>query len=350
MLEKNKQEVSEVNGSVVIQAGGDVNNYGLGYNDVKAISQDVISQYLSSLTNVALDTFKKRIAELERIFIEKLEHLDAPHVEEKLKTPHMQIIMRETMEDYAKSEDANTREELVDLLIERLKVNENDDEKFLIEDAIKVLPSITEKQGDFLAALFFLHHFNGQSLSRKYRSLFLSSLLMSIFTTIIINPMAKYLYHFNELFFIPNSFAYILFFVIIFLFTSFCFFLFANIFVRIQIRKKFYDDYFRMILRPYVYPMKMNSRFDVDHLKQSHCCAESSKNNYIERFLMANETYWIVYGKVPLTLFDKSLWTIFNRQKVISNVDLTPLGVYIGKRIFTKIRGVHAYDMDIHFK
>ena len=27
MLEKNKQEVSDVNGSVVIQAGGDINNY-----------------------------------------------------------------------------------------------------------------------------------------------------------------------------------------------------------------------------------------------------------------------------------------------------------------------------------
>ena len=149
MLEKNEQEVSNVNGSVVQQANGNINNYGLGYNDVKAISQDVISQYLSSLTNVALDTFRKRIAEFERIFIEKLDYLETPHAEEKLKTPNMQITMRMTMEEYAKSEDANTREELVDLLIERLKVNENDDEKFLIEDAIKILPSITEKQGNF---------------------------------------------------------------------------------------------------------------------------------------------------------------------------------------------------------
>ena len=101
-------------------------------------------------------------------------------------------------------------------------------------------------------------------------------------------------------------------------------------------------------LRPYVYPMKMNSSFDVDHLKQIHCCAKSSNKIIFEKFLRANETYCIVYGNVPLTLIDKSLWAIWNRQKGISDVYLTPLGVYIGSRIFTKITGVQAYDMDTY--
>ena len=47
MLEKNKQEASNICGSFIQQANGDIHNHGLGYNDVKDICQDIVRQQLS---------------------------------------------------------------------------------------------------------------------------------------------------------------------------------------------------------------------------------------------------------------------------------------------------------------
>jgi hypothetical protein len=153
MLEKNKQEISDVSDSFVQQANGDIHNYGLGYNDVKAICHDVVRQELAIVTREASETLNREISSFEERFIEKLQQLEDPKVIEKLGTPKLQLILHSTMKEYATSNNIETKEELIDLLIERLKADENSSEIFLIDTAIEILPKINKSQCYFLGAL-----------------------------------------------------------------------------------------------------------------------------------------------------------------------------------------------------
>lgn len=153
MLEKNKQEVSNVSDSLVQLANGDIHNHGLGYNDVKAICRDVVRQELAIVTKEATETFHQEISAFENQFVDRLEKLENPQIMEKLKTPKIQFALHDTMKEYAKTDDRNTKEELVDLLIERLKVEEHTTEQYLIDESIKIIPNLSLYQTYFLGAL-----------------------------------------------------------------------------------------------------------------------------------------------------------------------------------------------------
>ena len=153
MLERNKQEVSDISNSFVQQANGDIKNYGLGYNDVKAICRDVVRQELAIVTREATNTLNQEISAFENQFIGRLEKLENPQVIDKLKTPKLQFVLHDTMKEYAKTEDIDTKEELVDLLIERLKVEEHTTEQYLIDESIKIIPNLSLCQAFFLGAL-----------------------------------------------------------------------------------------------------------------------------------------------------------------------------------------------------
>jgi hypothetical protein len=141
MLERNDQEISNVNGSVVQQANGDINNFGLGYSDVKAICRDVVRQELAIVTKEATDTFHQEISAFENQFVGRLEKLENPQAMEKLRTPKLQFVLHDAIKEYAKTDDIDTKEELVDLLIERLKVEEHTTEQYLIDEigSVKLL-------------------------------------------------------------------------------------------------------------------------------------------------------------------------------------------------------------------
>lgn len=153
MLENNKQEIANINNSLVQQANGDINNYGLGYNDVKEICRDVIRQELAIVTKEATNTLNQEISAFENQFIDRLEKLENPHVVDKLKTPKLQFVLHDTMKEFAKTDNLDTKEELVELLIERLKINEHSTEQILIDDAIKIIPKLSLAASYFLGAL-----------------------------------------------------------------------------------------------------------------------------------------------------------------------------------------------------
>jgi hypothetical protein len=153
MSEKNKQEISEISDSFVQQANGDINIYGLGYKDVKDICHDVVRQELSIVTKEAVDTFHREILNFEDQFIDRLEKLENPQVAGKLATPKLQFVLHDTLKEYAKTDDTNTKEELVDLMIERLRVDEHTTEQHLIDESIKVLPNLSLPQAYFLGVL-----------------------------------------------------------------------------------------------------------------------------------------------------------------------------------------------------
>ena len=188
MMEMNKQEVSNVSDSFVQQANGDVhNNFGLAYNDVKEICHDVVRQELAIVTKEATDIFHQEVSAFENQFVERLEKLGNPQVMEKLRLPKLQFALHDTIKEYAKTDDADTKEELVDLLIDRLKVNEHSTEQYLIDESIKILPNLSLAQTYFLGALTFRkimnqgYSFNVDKHLSKRAMLVLKSLGYNVF-------------------------------------------------------------------------------------------------------------------------------------------------------------------------
>jgi len=154
MLEKNKQEVSNINDSFVQQANGNIHNYGLAYNDVKEICRDVVRQEFQIVTKDAIDKLNKIIEEFQSRLIEKLSELKDQTIINKFREPRYQFVLHDTMKEYAQSDNETLKIELIDILIDRLHVDEDSTLRFVIENAIHILPKLTLPTSQLLGAMY----------------------------------------------------------------------------------------------------------------------------------------------------------------------------------------------------
>lgn len=143
MFEMNKQEASNISNSSVQQAKGNIYNYGVSYSDVKDICRDVIRQEFQIVTQEAVDKLNKIIEEFQTRLIEKIAELNDQEVISKFKEPRYQFILHDAIKEYAQTDNEDTKEDLVGVLIDRLQVDENSTERFVVEDAIKIIPKLS---------------------------------------------------------------------------------------------------------------------------------------------------------------------------------------------------------------
>ncbi len=153
MLEKNKQEASNVSNSIIQQANGDINNFGVSYNDVKEICRDVIRQEFQIVTNEAVDKLNRLIEEFQNRLIEKIMGLKDQKVIGRFKEPRYQFVLHDAIKEYAQTDNEDTKEDLVEVLIDRLQVEENSTERFVVEDAIKIIPKLSFALTRFLGSI-----------------------------------------------------------------------------------------------------------------------------------------------------------------------------------------------------
>ena len=152
MFEKIKQGISNIRSSIVQQVNGDINNYGLGYNDVKEICRDVFRQEFQIVTKEAVDRLNQIIEEFQERLLEKIAELEDKDLINKFKEPKFQFILHDTIKEFAQTEVVETKEELVDILLDRLQADENSTEKFVIEEATHIIPKLTLAQSRLLGA------------------------------------------------------------------------------------------------------------------------------------------------------------------------------------------------------
>lgn len=154
MLERNKQEVSDANNSSIMQSGRDIIiNNGIGVDEVKEIVFETIKQELSNMAEEAQESFLNKLQIFSNQFISKIESSVNQLAIEKLRLPKIQIVLHNSLIGFIKTDNASIKEELVDLLLERIKENEGDTKQFIIDEAIKVVPNISIYSLYFLGAL-----------------------------------------------------------------------------------------------------------------------------------------------------------------------------------------------------
>lgn len=153
MLEKNKQEASNNSGSYIQQANGDIYNNGLGYSDVREICRDVLRHEFQIVTKEAVDKLTRIIEEFQNLLIEKLAEIEDKEIIGKFREPRCQFALHDAIKGYSQTDNEDTKEDLVGILIDRLRADENSTERFVIDDAIQILPKLSFALTRFLATV-----------------------------------------------------------------------------------------------------------------------------------------------------------------------------------------------------
>lgn len=156
MLEDNKQTISGVDNSTIQQAQGNIANILLvdGDTTLKDIIREVIRTELNIVTKEAYEKFNQMIEDFKNRLADEIGKLKNPQeIVDKFKEPTYQFVLHDTIKGYTQSDNEETKADLIDFLIDRLQVNGNSTERFVIEDAIQVLPKLSYALTRFLGAV-----------------------------------------------------------------------------------------------------------------------------------------------------------------------------------------------------
>lgn len=136
--------------------GQNVNIYnGISYSDAKEIFNDLFKTNFLQLKLEAADVAQQRAEEITGKFLENL-NSKSPESIEEFKEPAMQDALFTAQKEYAKSGDSDLGDLLVDILVDRAQVNTRNMLQLVLDESLKIAPSLTVQQLDTLSLNFLL--------------------------------------------------------------------------------------------------------------------------------------------------------------------------------------------------
>jgi len=151
MAEKMKQESGD--NSQNIQIAGDL-NYGITAADAITISHYVVKQELAMYTSEALSTAEERFKTIANKTVDQI-NAENPNLFPKFKDPAIQVALNETYKKYIETGDDELGDNLINMLIDRLEIENRNTKQFIIDDARIVLPKLSNANLSFLALQVF---------------------------------------------------------------------------------------------------------------------------------------------------------------------------------------------------
>lgn len=150
----NEQKIEGINQSTIVQAKGDINFNGITAEMAMKICKYVVKTELAVYTQDARVEAEKRLSDISEKTIDRITSLkeDLLH---RFKEPAIQIALNETFKNYIASGDEELGENLIDLLIERLNVQERTTEQSIIDEARNIIHKLSSNTVSLLAILVF---------------------------------------------------------------------------------------------------------------------------------------------------------------------------------------------------
>lgn len=132
-----------------------------------------LASQLSTYLNAAEQTAERRYKELREDIIKEFARSDSSARAEAFSDPDYQFVLRDAHETYARSGQAELRDELVRLLIERSKQPSGSRSALILNDAIRVSKSLTYEELSILAVVFMIKYvtvtaFNLDAVASRY--------------------------------------------------------------------------------------------------------------------------------------------------------------------------------------
>lgn len=136
--------------------GQNVNIYnGISYSDAKEIFNDLFKSNFLQLKLEAADVAQQRAEEITNKFFNDL-NAKSPQSIEEFKEPAMQDALFTAQKEYAKSGDSDLGDLLVDILVDRAQTNTRNMLQLVLDESLKIAPSLTVQQLDTLSLNFLL--------------------------------------------------------------------------------------------------------------------------------------------------------------------------------------------------
>ena len=136
-----------------IQISGNV-HYGITVSDAFEISRNVVKQELSMYTREALTTAEERFKTIANKVVDQI-NVENPNLFPKFKDPAIQVALNETYKKYIETGDDELGDNLINMLIDRLEIENRNTKQFIIDDARIVLPKLSNANISFLALQVF---------------------------------------------------------------------------------------------------------------------------------------------------------------------------------------------------
>lgn len=150
-----KQEVSHLENSTANLAGRDlIINQGLNADDVIAIVKTVVASELAIYAQKAEGKAEERLKRFSDDLVGQLAEKVTDQLD-RFNEPSVQFSVREAALGYVKSGSELDKNNLIDLMIERVKVEEHSTKQKLIDQAIRIVPTLSAQSLSLLSLLAF---------------------------------------------------------------------------------------------------------------------------------------------------------------------------------------------------
>ena len=130
------------------------NNYGMSCEEVLRLVHELLKPELALYKQEAEKKALERVDVMSKKLLDRLIQV-ADDVRQRFQEPAIQFAVDETMKEYIRSGKEELSDDLIDLMIERLKVEEHSTKQALIDDARHILPKLPASAVAILAMLAF---------------------------------------------------------------------------------------------------------------------------------------------------------------------------------------------------
>ncbi len=131
------------------------NNYGMSCDEVLRLVHELLKPELALCKQEAEKKVLERVEVMNKKLLERLMQVEAV-VRQRFQEPAIQFAVHETMTEYIRSGKEELSDDLIDLMIERLLVEEHSTKQALIDDARQILPKLPASAAAILAMLAFV--------------------------------------------------------------------------------------------------------------------------------------------------------------------------------------------------
>ncbi|PFX76397.1 hypothetical protein COL39_03610 [Bacillus cereus] len=156
----NKKEIHAGDDSTNIQAQNvTIQHNGLSYTDVKEVAMEIFKSNFYNLGKTVENTINERAEEIINKYLDRLVTKD-PESLKNTEDPDLRFSIYEMQKNHARRGDAKIADLLVDMLVNRTMVKEEEFLKLIYNESMMMITKLTSNQIDILTVIFFVRYVN----------------------------------------------------------------------------------------------------------------------------------------------------------------------------------------------
>lgn len=149
-----RQKIKNTTNANIIQIKGDYIQQGLSAEEVKTICREVLADELARHSEIGKKVSEERFNTIVEKILNRLASLEND-LSHRFEDPGVQMSTFELIKSYIRVGDENLGDEMVDMLMDRLKEKGRTVNRAVIDEAIQILPKLSVNAVSFLALKVF---------------------------------------------------------------------------------------------------------------------------------------------------------------------------------------------------